>query len=80
MKLPAASGGVVKNTIKKHRFLRYTAWVLFYIDKGFRELLLALSSLMPCTGQKLSVLMLSHFFSSFFNDTSQRITPDHYFL
>jgi hypothetical protein len=26
-------------------------------------------------GQKLSVLVLPHFFSPFFNDTAQRITP-----
>jgi len=42
--------------------------------------LLALSSLMPCTGQKLSVFMLSHFFSSFFNDAAQSITSHLYFF
>jgi hypothetical protein len=34
---------------------------------------------MACTGQQLSVLMLSHFFSSFFNNTTQQITSNHYF-
>ena len=34
---------------------------------------------MACTGQKLSVLMFSHFFSSFFNNTTQQITSNHYF-
>jgi hypothetical protein len=33
---------------------------------------------MACTGQQLSVLMLSHFFSSFFNNTTQQITSNHY--
>ena len=34
---------------------------------------------MTGTGQKLSVLMLSHFFSSFFYNTTQQITSNHYF-
>jgi hypothetical protein len=36
--------------------------------------LLAFPSLMTCLGQKLSVFMLSHFFSALFNNTSQRFT------
>ena len=34
---------------------------------------------MTGTGQKLSVLMLSHLFSSFFYNTTQQITSNHYF-
>jgi hypothetical protein len=42
--------------------------------------LFALSSLMPCAGQEFSVLVFSHFFSSFFYDTAQQITSSRYFL
>jgi hypothetical protein len=34
---------------------------------------------MTCTGQQLSVLMLSHLFPSFFNNTTQQITSNYYF-
>jgi hypothetical protein len=37
--------------------------------------LFAFSSLMTCTGQQLFVFMFSHFFSSFFDNTAQKITP-----
>jgi hypothetical protein len=39
-----------------------------------RTMLLALSALMPGSCQQLSMFVLPHFFSSFFDDTSQQIT------
>jgi hypothetical protein len=39
--------------------------------------LFALSSLMPCAGQQLTVFVLSHFFSTLFDNTSQKITSFH---
>lgn len=43
--------------------------------KNSRHLLFTFPSLMACTGQQLFMLVLSHFFSSFFNNTAQPITP-----
>jgi len=37
--------------------------------------LLAFAALMARPGQKLSMLMLSHLFPSFLNDTAQVLTP-----
>jgi hypothetical protein len=43
--------------------------------KNSRHLLFTFPSLMACTGQQLFMLVLSHLFSSFFNNTAQPITP-----
>lgn len=42
--------------------------------------LFALSSLMASFGQQLAVFVLSHFFSSFFDDAAQQITSFQRFI
>ena len=51
-----------------------------HIKKKAGILLFTLPSLMTRTSQKLSVFMLSHFFSSLFNHTTQLITSSPYYL
>jgi hypothetical protein len=48
--------------------------VLFLCTEKIPGILFTFPSLVACTGQKLFMFMLSHFFSSFFNDASQPIT------
>ena len=44
------------------------------VQKRLPVSLFTFPSLMTCLGQKFSMFVLSHFFSAFFNNTTQLIT------
>jgi hypothetical protein len=65
-----------KKALTHQRNKRY-AKVLFLCSEKIPGILFTFPSLVARTGQKLFMFVLSHFLSSFFNDTSQPITSPH---